>query len=160
MGIYSTFQGASSLPLHNRSGWTARGWRRDRDRCARSDRVCAAHQPGTVTPTHEESLGEGETLHPKCHAPSWSRSISIHPRSRITANWTLIQVTGTKSNATALLLWSRSLRGSEEEGWDCCSGVREWVCSRLPLFSFAYKEGVLRNMSMLPGMNHSTCSST
>lgn len=95
VGIYRTFQGASALPLHDHSGWTARGRRRDRDRCARSDSVCvcAAHQLGTVTPTHEESLGEGETLHPKCHAPSWSRNISIHPRSRITANWIPIQVT-------------------------------------------------------------------
>lgn len=62
--------------------------------------------------------------------------------------------TKTKSNATALLLRLRSLRGSNEEGWDCFSGLREWLSSWLALFSFAYKEGVLRNMSVLPRMNH------
>lgn len=69
-----------------RSAWSRQC---DRDRCARSDsvRVCC-----TAAPTQKENLQEGESLPSKCHAPSWSRNISIHPRSQTTANWTLIQV--------------------------------------------------------------------
>lgn len=51
----------------------------------------------------------------------------------------------TGSDAAASLLRWRSLRGSNEEGWDGRSGWRERGSSRLALFPFAYKEGVLRN---------------
>lgn len=94
------FKAARHCHCTSGSGWAARGRQRRRDperhRCARSDTACArAAPPGTAAPARRdtESLREARAPRPKCHAPSWSRSISIHPRSRITASWTLIQVT-------------------------------------------------------------------
>lgn len=167
MGIYSTFQGAFALPLHDRSGWTAPGRQRDRDRCARSDRVCVGllqRQPGTLTPihlpTHQESLGKGQN--PPSKMPR-SFLVKKHFNSSKKPNYSELDThTGSKMKlcATALLLRLRSLRGSSEEGWDCFLGSGEWVSSLLALFPFAYKEGALRNVSALPRMNSRICSST
>lgn len=90
--IYSTFQGASlhchyTILLHGLS-WV--------DNTIGTNVLavilCAAHDLGTVILNWKEILEEGEILHSKCHDLSWSRSISIHPRSQITVNWTLTQV--------------------------------------------------------------------
>lgn len=122
--------------------------------------VRAAHQLGTVTRIGKEALEEGETLHSKCHAPSWSRSISIHLRSQITANWTPIQVT--KWDRWPPLCFWGCVYGVavKRRGGIAFTGFGEWVSSLLALLSFAYNERVLRNMSVLRRMNHKVCSST
>lgn len=139
---------------HSRSGWTARGRQCDRDRCDRSDSVCVLHTRRDRYADPRRESGRRRSL-----ASKMPRSFLVkkHFNSSKKPNYSELDThTGnkTKSNATVLLLRLRSLRGSNEEGWDCFSGFKEWVNSFLVLFfSFSYKEGVLRNMSMLPIMN-------
>lgn len=137
-----------------RSAWSRQC---DRDRCARSDsvRVCC-----TAAPIRKETLQEGESLRSKCHAPSWSRNISIHPRSQTTANWTLIQVT------EGDLRPPRCFRGRvcglevERRGGIAPRAVGGGHFPASSFFPLAYNERVLTNMSALLGMNHEVCSST